>query len=342
MFLSFSMPVDFVNYLMPQSAAAADIDIASADGNTIPHELLSDIRGMDGVKRVYGRRSAFDIPASMNADASLSGIVDLISYDDFDLQCLKKDGALKRVYGNGGFVLAASDADSAWRIGDTVHINGETLTIAGLLKNDPFSEDGLTHGKLTLISSGETFVRLTGEEDYALVMVQTTGGATNADVRAIQAAAGESFSFRDMREARTSGTYMAFVFCVYAFLTIIALVTVLNIVNSISMSVWARMKQYGAMRAVGMDGRQMTKMIAAEAATYAALGCAAGCAIGLPLSRLIYNVLIDGRFPYAVWCFPLRPLVMIVLFVSLAAAAASIAPARRIRNMPVTAAINEL
>ena len=108
------------------------------------------------------------------------------------------------------------------------------------------------------------------------------------------------------------------------------------------MSVWARMKQYGAMRAVGMDGRQMTKMIAAEAATYAALGCAAGCAIGLPLSRLIYNVLIDGRFPYAVWCFPLRPLVMIVLFVSLSAAVASIAPARRIRNMPVTAAINEL
>lgn len=136
-----------------------------------------------------GRRSVFDIPASLNTDASLSGTADLISYDDFDLQCLKKDGVLKRgsdlkkVYGNSGFVLAASDADSAWRIGDTVHINGETLTIAGLLKNDPFSEDGLTHGKLTLISSGETFVRLTGEEDYALVMVQTTGGATNADVR---------------------------------------------------------------------------------------------------------------------------------------------------------------
>lgn len=149
-----------------------------------------------------GRRCAFDIPASMNADTSLSGTIDLISYDDFDLQCLKKDGALKRgsglkkVYGNSSFVLAASDADSAWRIGDTVHINGETLTIAGLLKNDPFSEDGLTHGELTLISSGETFVRLTGEEDYALVMVQTTGGATNADVRAIQAAAGETFSFR--------------------------------------------------------------------------------------------------------------------------------------------------
>src|SRR5699024_8600624 len=77
----------------------------------------------------------------------------------------------------------------------------------------------------------------------------------------------------------------------HAFLAIIALVTVMNIVNSISMSVSARMKQYGAMRAVGMDERQMTKMIACEAFTYAVLGCVVGCAIGLPLSKSLYDFL---------------------------------------------------
>ena len=97
-----------------------------------------------------------------------SGTVDLISYDDFDLQCLKKDSALKRgsdlskVFRDSNFVLATSDQDSTWKIGDTVQIGDETLTIAGLLKNDPFSENGLTNGKLTLITSDETFVRLTG------------------------------------------------------------------------------------------------------------------------------------------------------------------------------------
>ena len=29
--------------------------------------------------------------------------------------------------------------------------------------------------KMTLITSGETFVRLTGEDDYALIMIQMTG-----------------------------------------------------------------------------------------------------------------------------------------------------------------------
>lgn len=273
LFLSFSIMVDFVDYLIPQSAATSDIDIASADGNTIPWELLTTIREMDGVKEVYGRRSVFDVSAKLNDDTNFSGTVDLISYDDFDLQCLKKDSALKRgsdlskVFRDSNFVLATSDQDSTWKIGDTVQIGDETLTIAGLLKNDPFSENGLTNGKLTLITSDETFVRLTGEEGYSLVLIQTTGDVTDENVQAIQNSVDQTYSFQDKRDERTTGTYMAFVFCVYAFLAIIALVTVMNIVNSISMSVSARMKQYGAMRAVGMDERQMTKMIACEAFT---------------------------------------------------------------------------
>jgi ABC-type antimicrobial peptide transport system permease subunit len=340
--------IDFVDYLIPQSAATSDIDIASADGNAIPRELLTSIREMDGVREVYGRRSAFDVPARLDGDTGFSGTIDLISYDDFDLQCLKKDGALKRgsdlskVYGDSLFVLATSDQDSTWKIGDTVQIGDETLTIAGLLKNDPFSEDGLTNGKLTLITSGETFIRLTGNDDYSLVLIQTAGNVTDENVQAIQNSVDKTYSFRDKRDERTTGTYMAFVFCVYAFLAIIALVTVMNIINSISMSVSTRMKQYGAMRAVGMDERQMTKMIACEAFTYAVLGCVVGCAIGLPLSKLLYDFLIAGHFPSAVWQFPITSLGVILLFVSIAAIAAVYTPAKRIRNMSITATINEL
>lgn len=347
LFLNFSVIVDFVNYLMPQSAAASDLDIASSDGNTIPADLPGTLRGMDGVKEVYGRRSAFDVPATLSTGSASINTVDLISYDDFDLQSLKKDGDLRtgslaKVYGDSSFVLATADADSTWKVGDTVQIGEETLTIAGLLKNDPFSSDGLTHGKLTLITSGDAFVRLTGIKEYALVMVQTTAHATEKDVQAIQRTVGPSFAFRDNRGEKTIGTYTAFVFCVYAFLAIIALVTVLNIVNSISMSVTARMKQYGAMRAVGMDNRQITKMIAAEAFTYAVLGAAAGCFIGLPLSKFLYDFLIAAHFPYAVWHFPAASLAVILLFVFLAAVAAVHAPVKRICHMPITATINEL
>ena len=66
----------------------------------------------------------------------------------------------------------------------------------------------------------------------------------------------------------------------YGFLAIIGIITLFNIINSISMSVSARTKQYGAMRAVGMGGRQLTRMIAAEAFTYAVSGLIAGFGIG--------------------------------------------------------------
>ena len=354
LFLSFSVLIDFAGHLMPQSAAASDIDISSADGEaSIDPQLLETLRGMDGVKQVYGRRSCFDLDAALSGGADTSRdagtfSADLISFDDFDLACLKKDGMLKRgsdlagVYGNSTQALATWDPDSPWEIGDTVRIGGETLTIAGLLKYDPFTDDGLTGGRLTLITSKETFTRLTGVTGYSLIMLQLSADATDEDVAALKSAAGEGVVFSDNRQQSTSGIWFAFVAFVYGFLGIIALVTMLNIINSISMSVSARIRLYGAMRAVGMDGRQLTRMIAAEAFTYAFLGCIAGCALGLPLSRMLYDFLIASHFAYAVWTPPAGALLVIVLFVLLSAAAAVHAPARRIRSMSVTETVNEL
>lgn len=355
MFLSFSVLVDFVGYLMPQYSDASDIDISGSGGaDTVDSGLLDTLSGMEGVKRVYGRRTSFQVPVEISGAAEgfgaaeSSGAADLISYDDFGLDCLKKDNMLKKgsdiskVYGDSGYVLATSDADSLLRIGDKVKIGAEELEIAGLLKYDPFSSDGLTHGEVTLIMSGETFIRLTGITGYSLISVQTTGNVTEEDVKAIRAAAGEDCVFSDRRDQNTSGTYRAFAACVYGFLFVITLVTVLNIVNGISMSVSARTKQYGAMRAVGMDGRQITKMIAAEAFTYALSGCAAGCAAGLFISKWLFDVLIAAHFAYAVWELPVNSLLVILLAVILAAVLAVWAPAGRIRKLSVTETIGEL
>lgn len=348
LFLTFSVLLDFVTYLLPQSASASDVTITGETGvNCVPLETVERLRGMDGVKRIFGRRSVFEVPAELGGEG-LPQVVDLISFDDFELEALKKDGRLKKgsnlskVCGDNGSVLVICDPDAPLHTGDTIRVNGETLTVAGMLKYDLFSEDGLSHGRVSLIASGETFVRLTGVTDYSLVMIQTTGDVTDEAVAAMNAALDEGLTLRDEREGRTSGTYTAFVLCVYGFLAIIAMVTLLNIMNSISMSVSAKSKQYGAMRAVGMEGGQVTKMIAAEAITYALAGCVIGCVVGLVLGKMIYNLLIDGRFPYAVWTIPVSRLLIVVVFVAAATLAAIHAPAKRMREMAVTETINEL
>ncbi|WP_349948739.1 FtsX-like permease family protein [Lacrimispora sp. BS-2] len=349
LFLSFTVFIDFIGYLMPQTSNASDINISSSDGsNSVDSVLLDTLRNMDGVKCVFGRRSCFDISAETNKDGTQPNTVDLISYDDFDLDCLIKDKELRKgseiskVYGGSHYVLATWDKDSLLEIGDKIQVGEEELEIAGMLKYDPFNSDGSTNGKITLITSGETFARLTGISDYSLVMIQTAKNATDEDIEAIRNIADDNYTFGDRRDQRTTSTYIAFLLFVYGFLAIITLVTVLNIMNSISMSVSARIKQYGAMRAVGMAERQITKMIAAEAFTYASSGCIVGCVVGLLISKFLYDTLITAHFSYAIWSVPIVPLTIILLFVVAAAIVAVYAPSRRIRNISVTETINEL
>lgn len=348
LFLTFSVLLDWVGYLLPQSASDADLTISGESGaNCVPYELAETLRGMDGVKNVFGRRSAFDVPAELGQEG-LPQVADLISFDDFDLGALKKDGVLKQgsdlsnVYGDNGQVLAVCDPDTPLQMGDTIQVSDQTLTITGLLKYDLFSGDGLSHGRVSIIASGETFLRLTGITDYSLVMIQAAADMTDEDAAAINALLDESLTLRDRRDQRTFGTYIAFVLCIYSFLAIIAMVAVLNIMNSISMSVSARSKQYGAMRAVGMDSRQVTRMIAAEAVTYALAGCVIGYVVGVAIGKLLFNILIQEHFAYAVWTLPVFRLLIVVVFVVAAMLAAIYTPSKRMRNMAVTETINEL
>lgn len=138
-----------------------------------------------------------------------------------------------------------------------------------------------------------------------------------------------------------NGSYWVFRLAAYGFLAIISFITILNIMNSISMSVSARIKQYGAMRAVGMGNRQITKMITAEAITYAACGTIIGFVLGLLLHYLIYVKIIVTHFG-GTWKVPVVPMEIIVLLVLVSCILAVYAPAKRIRNMAITATINEL
>lgn len=349
LFLSFSVMIDFVGFLMPQSSSASDINISpKAENQLVDENLAKKLEKMPGVKEVYGRRSALDIEAN-----SLSGEakIDLISFDDFELRALRKDKLIKRgseiedVIKNPEKVLATWDNESKVKMGDRIEFpegSLKSVEIAGLLKYDPFTDDGLTHGKVTLITSSKTFEKLTGQKDYSILMVQTDSNLTETEMAAIRDAVGENYEFVDARDQKTTGTYVAFVLCVYAFLLIIAMVSVLNIINSISMSVSSRIKQYGAMMAVGMDEKQLSSMIIAESFTYAVLGCVVGCVVGIILSKGLYEILITSHFASATWTLPVKSLAIILAVVICAALVAARGPVKRIKRLSITETINQL
>lgn len=128
---------------------------------------------------------------------------------------------------------------------------------------------------------------------------------------------------------------------VYGFLTIVASITTFHIINSIAMSVAARNKQYGMMRAIGLDNRQLRRMITAEAMSYAFMGCIVGLGIGIPLHCFFFQNIITAYFGDQ-WQLPFPQLLIILLVVLGAAAIAVCTPIKHLENMSITETINEL
>ena len=350
LFLCFSVLIDFFQLLMPYKTYSSDLSIVGEDDkNMLDVSWIEQLEALKGVKEAYGRASVNQIPASFSRELS-QNTVNLISYDELQLKWLTKDGDLRKgsdaskVMGDSRYILTIYDKSNPLQVGDKVWIDEEELEIAGVLKNSPFSNDGTTGGEIDMIVSYETCVRLTGESRFGIIDIHATKDITEEEVDKIRDLATEhGCEFADRREEGDRSYFYAFVTIVYGFLWMIAMISALNIINSISMSVSARTKQYGAMRAVGMDGRQLKKMIAAEAYTYAGFGCAAGCGIGLPVSKAMYDFLITDHFGASFyWTLPVGELLVILLLVLAAAAIAVHMPAKRILSMAITETINEL
>ena len=83
-----------------------------------------------------------------------------------------------------------------------------------------------------------------------------------------------------------------------------------------------------------LEANQLYKMIAAEAFTYAILGCVVGCVLGLPLNKLMFQFLIADKWGTA-WQIPVGSLLLIV-FLCLASAVIAIRrPIRQINRMAI-------
>lgn len=341
LFLAFSACLDIVHKLLPSvnSHLTPDFSIYSVDDtNSLDPAMADEIAALPGVKCTYGTMSRTAQPARINGAETT---IDLYSYGDAMLDDAKRSvasGDLSKVYGDSGYALAIFSDATRLNVGDTVTVNGQTLEIACVLSEGI----GSISGAPVIVCSGETFTRLTGETHYMLLNVLAEKDISDAAVQKLYALAGDA-AVSDNRELQSevNGSYWVFRLAAYGFLAIISLITVLNIVNSISMGVSARTRQYGAMRAVGMEGRQITRMIAAEAVTYAACGTVTGLVLGLALHHLIYAKIVITHFG-GVWRVPTESIALVVLLVAVSCVAAVHGPARRIRNMPITATINEL
>lgn len=344
LFLCFSATVDFMHHAVkPLKPWTPDLSIISPDNTcSLSKGLIEQLRDNTKVKRVYGRMFAYNIPVKANGQ---DRVINLISYEDYQFSWAKDsliNGSLDDVIQKDNQVLVVYDSESSMHVGDTLELSSgneqKEVTVAGVLSSSPFDQ---VKGVETVICSETTFRELTGETNYTIVDIQLFNNATDDDVNAIRSLAGSTIQFSDRRAGNREaiGGFYSMALFIYGFLVIIALITIFNIVNSVSMSVSARMKQYGAMRAIGMSNRQLVKMVKSEAVMYSVAGSIVGCIAGLPLHKLLFEKMITSHWGDP-WQLPFGALGMIVAIVIITSIFAVHGPAKRIHNMSIVDTIN--
>ena len=341
LFLAFSACLDLVHKLLPSvtSKFTPDITIASQDDtNSLDGNLPEKIAEIEGVESAFGMMTRTALSVEVNGNETE---IDLFSHDKTLLDTFKKSvisGDISRVYEDGNYAMAVYNQDYRLSVGDKIKTGNQELEIVCVTSEGV----GSVSGAPTVVCSEKTFMRLTGECRFAMISVVLKKDVSEAAVSKIRDLVGDCL-FVDNREENSdiNGSYWVFRIASYGFLAIISLITVLNITNSISMGVSARIKQYGAMRAVGMGSGQVAKMITAEAVTYAICGTAAGIVLGLLLHYLIYAKVVITHFGGS-WNIPFTAIAIVLLLVAFSCIVAIYAPAKRIRNMAITATINEL
>lgn len=346
LFLSFSPALDFMNHaLKPLRPSAPDLSVVSLDHTcSVPRKLAEELRDNPVVKRVYGRSFAYAVPARVGEEEIQ---IDLISYEENQFRWAEDavaQGSITDAEEGKGVMAVKMNAAREFSVGEEIEIDfssgTKTVNVSGVLNESAFN---VSEGSTILICSEEFFREVTGQTDYTVIDVQFERSVTDRDVEEIRDLAGDSFAVEDNRadNSEVRGAYYSFALFLYGFLVVITLISVFNIINSIAMSVSARIQQYGAMRAIGMSSSQLLRMIAAEAVTYVVWGMIAGCAAGLLLNWKIFGLLVTDRWGDP-WYVPVSAMAVILAVMAAAVVAAVRVPARQIREMSVVDTISAM
>ena len=374
LFLGFQVLINLMySSMRTNKAYTPDIELVSE--SRLDDELMTELASLEGVNHVYGRMfshvdAVFDASrltdiynaevgdVAVKADGTFEAPEQswLISYDKQQLKWAKTDryaGTLseeKLNEGNGIIAVVMNIRDghsmetASLALGDTVTI--ETIsgpreyTVMGILRKVPFSDTSLN--LTTFITTERLFSEITGESAYDVIDAQLRNRNQEQTIAKINGMIGADVDFLDARQrnAEVSQAFLTMAIFLYGFVIIIALISLLNIVNTMQTSVSSKTRYLGVMRAIGMSGKQLNRMVAAEAGTYGLVGCVSGIILGILLQILLINkVMVNAHM---IWTFPMAQVIIIFIIILLITLLATIRPIREIKDKGISEIIGFL
>lgn len=241
---------------------------------------------------------------------------------------------------DGGVALSASTASSLGvKVGDTLTLRWAKTgdvpeRVVAVYDNNQFAGGYLV--------SDQTFDRNVTKKKVVVIALKAAAGRSPASVRGAVEAALKDYPnvvVEDQQQfVKKQGDQIdSFLNVLTGLLVLSVLIAVLGIINTLALSVIERTRELGLLRAVGLQRRQLKRMIRVESVVTAIFGALLGVVVGVAFGYAFVTSLHDqGITEFAVpWARILEVLVVAALGGVLAAAL----PARRAARLQVLDAI---
>lgn len=223
--------------------------------------------------------------------------------------------------------------------------NTRQVRIGGILKR--FPQVGNPPDIIQAVSHSRYYETFSGSKLYRKIDFRLDGNANRTDVEeSLKAIAksknGQLVSFR-LKEEAIRKEFEQMNRLLYAFITIIALIGALSIMNTMTTNLLLRTKEFGVMRAIGMSELQLRGMVRMEGILYALHSGLWGAVLGVGSTFAVHGI-VSKELPDMVpaWQFPWLSVLLALAGTSAIIMLSTVLPLRRLRRLAIVDSIRHV
>lgn len=132
------------------------------------------------------------------------------------------------------------------------------------------------------------------------------------------------------------------IFAMYSIVIVVAIVSIINLINIMSMSAIMRKKEFGYMRAVGLDSTKVKKLIVWEGVLYGVISCIISIIISIPITYIISINSLGWIGQQFTWHIPYVSMILTTAVVILITVLASILPSKILFKTNIVESIRDI
>ncbi|MDO5671033.1 MAG: ABC transporter permease [Corynebacterium sp.] len=343
--LGASIKLSVFGAIEEELTADAVVSAGVVTNQSIPAQALHTIEDMDGVEGIV---TVSWVPLSVDGKAGSrdesGGVSAVLDHDPTRALNLEVvEGSFAGAGSRPGVGLSVDTArELGVGVGDSVPITSSVTTLSTQAPVVVIWENSSSYTPLAI--SAPTVEEFLPDRSTWFTQTAFVRFSEEADTEAVFRQVSEEAASYGVLQAMTPTEYQLsaaaqidqLLAIVYALLALSVVIAVLGIVNTLGLSIMERAHEFGMLRAVGMQQRQVRRMITLESVYIAVVGAVTGILSGTWLGWCLVKTQ-DGQGINR-WAIPWEQLAVVLVTAVLVGIIAALWPARRAaRTSPLAA-----